>query len=176
MTLRFVLDPELTPDLRERIVALWVDVSNAGGAVGFVPPVTAADVRTIADPTFAAIAEGPDRLLLGYAGDRLVAALVFADNRFALKAHWCVLKRVMVHPDTQGNGYGLALMREAERIGREMGLSALHVTLRDGLGLDRFYRRLGYREIGRLPGALRVAPGDDRDEVLMWLDLTPEHA
>jgi hypothetical protein len=63
-------------------------------------------------------------------------------------------------------------MREAERLGRELGREALHVTLRDGLGLDRFYRRLGYREIGRLPGALRVAPGDDRDEVLMWLDLT----
>ncbi|MGW4497912.1 N-acetyltransferase family protein [Micromonospora sp. NPDC004336] len=172
MSLRFVLDPELTPELREEIVALWVDVTNAGGAVGFVPPVTAAEVRRTADPTFAGVAEGPDRLLVGYAGDRLVAALVFCDNRFALKAHWCVLKRVMVHPDTQGHGYGLALMREAERLGRELGREALHVTVRDGLGLDRFYRRLGYREIGRLPGALRVAPGDDRDEILMWLDLT----
>ncbi|MFC4021481.1 GNAT family N-acetyltransferase [Micromonospora sp. GCM10011542] len=173
MSLRFVLDPELTPQLRARIVALWVDVTNAGGAVGFVPPVTAADVRTIADPTFAGIADGPDRLLLGYADDRLVAALIFCDNRFDLKAHWCVLKRVMVHPDTQGTGYGSALMREAARLGREMGREALHVTVRDGLGLDAFYRRLGYREIGRLPAALRVAPGDDRDEILMWLDLPP---
>ncbi|MEH1097902.1 GNAT family N-acetyltransferase [Micromonospora sp. CPCC 205561] len=172
MSLRFVLDPDTSPELRDRIVALWVDVTNAGGAVGFVPPVTAADVRHLADPTFAGIVEGRDRLLVGYAGERLVAALVFCDNRFDLKAHWCVLQRVMVHPDTQGHGYGLALMREAERIGRKLGWEALHLTVRDGLGLDRFYRRLGYREIGRLPGALRVAPGDDRDEVLMWLDLT----
>ncbi|MFC3504764.1 GNAT family N-acetyltransferase [Micromonospora krabiensis] len=173
MSLRFVLDPDLTPELRERIVSLWTDVSNAGGAVGFVPPVTPDDVRTLADPMFAGVTDGPDRLLLGYADDRLVAALVFTDNRFHLKTHWCVLKRVMVHPDTQGKGYGLALMREAERLGRDLGLAALHVTVRDGLGLTDFYRRLGYREIGRLPGALRVAPGDDRDEVLMWLDLTP---
>ncbi|MEV0211867.1 GNAT family N-acetyltransferase [Micromonospora sp. ALFpr18c] len=174
MSLRFVLDPDLTPHLRGAIVDLWTDVSNAGGAVGFVPPVTAADVRTIADPTFAGIAEGPDRLLVGYVGDRLVAVLIFSDNRFPLKAHWCVLKRVMVHPDTQGTGYGAALMREAARLGAEMGHEALHVTVRDGLGLDGFYRRLGYREIGRLPGALRVAPGDDRDEILMWLDLTAD--
>lgn len=172
MSLRFVLDPELSPELREQIVDLWVDVTNAGGAVGFVPPVTAADVRHTAEPTFAGIVDGPDRLLVGYAGERPVAALIFCDNRFGLKAHWCVLKRVMVHPDTQGHGYGAALMREAERLGRTMGWEALHVTVRDGLGLDRFYRRLGYREIGRLPGALRVAPGDDRDEILMWLDLT----
>lgn len=29
--------------------------------------------------------------------------------------------------------------------------------------------RLGRREVGRWPGALRLAPGDDRDEVLMIL-------
>ncbi|MET8461730.1 GNAT family N-acetyltransferase [Micromonospora zamorensis] len=173
MSLHFVLDPDLTPQLRAEIVDLWADVSNAGGAVGFVPPVTAADVHVLADPTFAGIADGPDRLLVGYSGDRLVAALIFSDNRFSLKAHWCVLKRVMVHPDTQGAGYGAALMVEAARLGREFGHEALHVTVRDGLGLDTFYARLGYREIGRLPRALRVAPGDDRDEILMWLDLTP---
>ncbi|WP_432049805.1 N-acetyltransferase family protein [Verrucosispora sp. NA02020] len=172
VSLRFVLDPELTPDLRTRIVALWVDVTNAGGAVGFVAPVTADHVRTIADPTLAGIADGPDRLLLGYDGDRLVAMAIFTDPRFHLKTHLRVLTRVMVHPDTQGRGLGEALMREAERVGRVLGLAALHVTVRDGLGLDRFYRRLGYREVGRWPGALRVGPGDDRDEILMWLGLS----
>ncbi|WP_431974248.1 N-acetyltransferase family protein [Micromonospora haikouensis] len=172
MSLRFVLDPDLTAELRERIVALWVDVTNAGGAVGFVSPVTAADVRPVAEAAFAGIVDGPDRLLVGYDGDRPQAVLVFADNRFDLKAHWCVLKRVMVHPGTQGRGHGSALMREAERLGRKLGREALHVTVRGGLGLERFYARLGYREVGRLPGALRVAPGDDRDEILMWLDLT----
>ncbi|MFC0028569.1 GNAT family N-acetyltransferase [Micromonospora chaiyaphumensis] len=171
MTLRFVLDPDLTPELREQIIALWVDVTNAGGAVGFVAPVTEADVRPMAAATFAAIADGPDRLLAAYEGDRLAGVLIIGDNRFHLKAHWRVLKRVMVHPGTQGRGYGAALMREAERIARELGLAALHVTVRDGLGLCGFYERLGYREVGRLPGALRLAPGDDRDEVFMWLDL-----
>ncbi|MFJ5598251.1 N-acetyltransferase family protein [Micromonospora sp. SD19] len=171
MSLRFVLDPDLTPQLRAEIVDLWVDVSNAGGAVGFVPPVSTTDVHVIAEPTFAGITDGPDRLLVGYAGDRLAAMLIFGDNRFALKTHWCVVKRVMVHPDTQGAGYGAALMTEAARLGRAFGHEALHVTVRDGLGLDRFYAGLGYREIGRLPGALRVAPDDDRDEILMWLDL-----
>ncbi|WP_433531751.1 N-acetyltransferase family protein [Micromonospora sp. CA-263727] len=171
MGLRFVLDPELTPELRARIVALWVDATNAGGAVGFVAPVSAETVRTIADPTLAGIADGPDRLLLGYQDDRLVAMAILTDPRFHLKTHLRVLTRVMVHPDAQGRGYGEALMREAERVARGLGLAALHVTVRDGLGLDRFYRRLGYREVGRWPGALRVAPGDDRDEILMWLDL-----
>lgn len=40
MTLHFALDPELTPELRAEIVTLWTDATNAGGAVGFVPPAT----------------------------------------------------------------------------------------------------------------------------------------
>ncbi|MGD6741406.1 hypothetical protein ACOKM3_06095 [Streptomyces sp. BH106] len=30
-------------------------------------------------------------------------------------------------------------------------------------------RRFGWKEIGRRPGALRLAPGHDRDEILMHL-------
>ncbi|WFE64239.1 GNAT family N-acetyltransferase [Micromonospora sp. WMMD714] len=171
MSLRFVLDPDLTAGLRERIIDLWVDVTNAGGAVGFVAPVGTADVRPVAEATFAAVTDGPDRLLVGYDGDLPVAVLFLTDHRFPLKAHWGVLKRVMVHPDAQGHGHGQALMREAAWRAPELGWRALHVTVRGGLGLERFYRRLGYREVGRLPGALRVAPGDDRDEILMWRDL-----
>ena len=37
------------------------------------------------------------------------------------------------------------------------------------MGLEEFYGRLGWREIGRWPGALRFGASDDRDEVLMLL-------
>jgi GNAT superfamily N-acetyltransferase len=100
-----------------------------------------------------------------------VALLFIVDNRFHLKTHWRVLKRVMVLPGSQGRGYGAALMRKAAEVGREAGLAGLQVTLRDGHGLEGFYAKAGYRVTGRIPGALRVAPGDDRDEVFMWLDL-----
>ena len=86
-----------------------------------------------------------------------------------------VLKRVMVAPGRQGRGYGAALMREAEAVGRKMGLAALQVTVRGGEGIEGCYAGLGYREVGRLPGALRVGPDDDRDETYMWLDLAEAH-
>ncbi|MFC0533374.1 GNAT family N-acetyltransferase, partial [Phytohabitans kaempferiae] len=110
MVIRFELDPALTPALREEIVSLWTEVTNAGGAVGFVEPVSRDDVLPMAAAAFTDIAEGADRLLAGFEGERLVAMLIFVDNRFALKDHWCTLKRVMVHPDLQGRGYGVALI------------------------------------------------------------------
>ncbi|PRY19737.1 GNAT family N-acetyltransferase [Pseudosporangium ferrugineum] len=171
MGLSFALDPPVTAALRDEAVELWTAATNAGGAVGFVAPVTADDVRPVAEETFAGVTDGPDRLLIGTDDGRLVAMLFLVDNRFALKAHWRVLKRVMVLPGSQGRGYGAALMREAAEAGRRMGLAGLQVTVRDGHGLDAFYAKLGYRQVGRLPGALRVADGDDRDELVMWLDL-----
>ncbi|AUG79200.1 acetyltransferase [Kitasatospora sp. MMS16-BH015] len=170
--LRFELDPDLTPALRAEIVTLWTEVSNAGGAVGFVPPVTEERVRPTAEKQFAGLGgPGGDRLLVGYAGERVAAVLFFEDQRFDLMDHWRLLKRVMVHPASQGLGYGAQLLAEAERVARGWGLAGLRLTLRGGHGLERFYARSGYVEVGRVPGAIRVGPGDDRDDVTMWLEL-----
>src|SRR3954468_6501869 len=85
MAVEFVVDPELDGDLRARIVALWVEVTNAGGAVGFVAPVTADEVRPTAEAAFAGVAAGLDRLVAGMDDGELVALLFVTDNRFGLK-------------------------------------------------------------------------------------------
>jgi GNAT superfamily N-acetyltransferase len=173
MAIEFVVDPPLTPALRAGIVALWVEVTNAGGAVGFVAPVSRTQVEPVAQAAFTAVEAGIDHLVAGFDDDELVALLFVVSNQFALKEHWRLLKRVMVSPGRQGRGYGAALMREAEKLVRDLGLEALQVTVRGGAGTEEFYKRLGYQQVGRIPGALRVAPGDDRDEYLLWLPLQP---
>ena len=165
-----VLDPPLTAGLREQLLDLWVRVTNAGGAVGFVPPVDAEDVRATAEAAFDLVQSGGDHALVGFDGGVPVALLFLAGNHHSLKRHWRTVKRVMVDPAAQGRQLGVTLMREAERVARAEGLAALHVTVRGGTGVDRFYAGLGYKEVGRIPGALRVADGDDRDEILMWLE------
>ncbi|KRV50897.1 acetyltransferase [Wenjunlia vitaminophila] len=171
MGLTFEMDPELTPELRDQVVSVWTDVSNADGAVGFVPPVAEDDVRPTAEKHFAAMAAGRTRLLAAWDGDKLVGTAFFSFNDHPLMTHWCWLYTVMLHPSRQGEGEGSRLLREAERQGRRMGLESFRLTCRGGTGLERFYASVGYREVGRVPAAIRVAPGDDRDDVMMWLDL-----
>ena len=87
-----------------------------------------------------------------------------------LIAHWGLISHLQTLPAVQGQGIGGALMTHARQVARqEMGLEQLHLAVRGGTGLEHFYARLGWREIGRWPGALRLAPGDDGDEVLMVL-------
>ncbi|MEU6845210.1 GNAT family N-acetyltransferase [Streptomyces sp. NPDC046716] len=173
MSLRFELDPSVTPDLRDGVLALWADVSNAGGAVGFVPPVTAADVRPELVRHLAGMAEGRVRLLVGRDARGDVAATAFlAFNQHRLMRHHLWLYTVMVHPAHQGKGYGRALMASAQEAALGFdGIEALRLTCRGGTGADVFYSACGYKEVGRIPGAIRVAPGDDRDDIHMMLPL-----
>ncbi|WP_328789284.1 MULTISPECIES: GNAT family N-acetyltransferase [unclassified Streptomyces] len=173
MTLTFTLDPVVSPSLREGILALWADVSNAGGAVGFVPPVTPDDIRPSLDKHLAGVADGSCRLLVGHDGDGAVAATAFLTlNAHRLQLHWLWAYTVMVHPRHQGKGYGRELMAQTEAAARSIeGIDAIRLGCRGGLGLEHFYASCGYKEVGRVPGAVRVAPGDDRDDITMLLPL-----
>lgn len=173
MPLTFELDPRIDPRLRDGVLALWTEVSNADGAVGFVPPVTAEDIRPEWVNRLTAMSEGRTRLLVGYDEEGAVAATTFiAYNSHRLKKHWVWLYTVMVHPAHQGKGYGRDLMAATEAAVRGFeGIDAIRLTCRGGTGVDRFYASCGYKEVGRVPGAIRVAPGDDRDDIVMLLPL-----
>ncbi|MEV6550879.1 GNAT family N-acetyltransferase [Streptomyces sp. NPDC051597] len=173
MALTFTLDPPLTRELREGLLALWVDVSEAGGAVGFVPPVAVEDVRAELVRHLVGMAEGRIRLLVGLDEDGAVAAAAFlAHNTHRLMRHWIWAYTVMVHPAHQGRGHGRDLMAALAGAARSLdGIEAVRLTCRGGLGLERFYASCGYKEVGRVPDAIRVADGDDRDDITMLLPL-----
>ncbi|MET9430386.1 MULTISPECIES: GNAT family N-acetyltransferase [unclassified Streptomyces] len=173
MPLTFVLDPRIEPALRDGVLTLWADVTNAGGAVGFVPPVTPDDILPQWVGHLAALDEGRMRLLVGYDEDGAVAATAFITyNTHRLMRHWVWLYTVMVHPKHQGKGYGRALMAAVEEAVRGFdGIDAIRLACRGGTGADLFYAACGYEEVGRVPGAIRVAEGDDRDDVIMYLPL-----
>lgn len=164
-------DPgQVSAGLRQELIDCWITVSNAGGAVGFpFLPVDTAVVSPVADELIARLS--PDRRLLIAVGGGVLAAWVHVHrDPKPVIAHWGWVSRLQTLPAFRGQGIGAALMTHARQVARqEMGLEQLHLAVRGGTGLEHFYARLGWRETGRWPGALRLAPGDDRDEILMVL-------
>ncbi|MFI6893617.1 GNAT family N-acetyltransferase [Streptomyces sp. NPDC050256] len=129
------------------------------------------DVAAAADALVAGLDPQRSRLLLATADGALAGWLNVRHDPHPLVAHWGTLHHVQTHLAFRGTGTGAALMHRARDIAREdMGLEQLRLA-RAGMGLEDFYSRLGWREIGRWTGALRLAPGDDRDEILMALTL-----
>jgi GNAT superfamily N-acetyltransferase len=153
--------------LRKELLACWTDVSNAGGAVGFAPPVTEDDVAPVLDEALERIEAGRDVLALLRVDGETAGFAVLVGSDGPLRRHWATVVRVQVHPSRQGAGLGRVLMGGVHDIARGRGWEFLYLTVRGGTGMEAFYEALGYREVGRLPSAIRVAPGDDREEIML---------
>ena len=153
---------------REAMLAMWVEVNDSGGAVGFAPGAGQDDVAEVLDGYIARLAEG--RTVCVALNSPLGELLGFgfvARSTGATVAHTANLERIMTDPARRGTNHGALLVAGLHRAAREMGVELVTLDYRGGTGLGEFYTRYGYTEVGRIPGGVRVAPGDDRDGVIM---------
>ena len=160
------------PAVRAGLLALWVDVIDAGGSVGFLRPAPVDDVARTLDAALARVAAGTDALGVLREDGAYVGMGLLVDTGSGLRRHWRTVLRVMVSPTLQGAGNGRRLMAGLHGLARELGLEQLALSVRGGENLEGFYARLGYTVVGTHPGAIRVGPQDDRDEVMLVLRLT----
>lgn len=157
--------------LRERLVEIWVDATNAGGTLGLLAPTDARAAQLLAGPLWERVARGTDDLVVGRLQGRVAGWFALVRRDGPLSPHWRTVARLQVHPTLQGHGLGTQLLRAADDVALRLGLEALHLTVRGGTGIEGFYFARGYREVGRIPRALRVGAGDDRDEIHLYRDL-----
>lgn len=158
----------IPPRAREALVAMWVAVNDAGGSVGFVPGAHRDEVGAVLDGYATRLSQGHTVCvaLNSPLGELLGFGFVVGSTS-ALTAHSATLERVMTAPDGRGTNHGALLMAGLHRAARERGVELVTLDYRGGTGLGGFYARFGYTEVGRVPGAVRVAPGDERDSVIM---------
>ena len=159
--------------LASTLVTLWHKVSEAGGAVGFVPPVVRSQVARVAAKAISDVRDGNLRAVaLTHGRDLAGIAFLESGRPDSITGHTGEITTVMVDPDLQGTGLGSRLMTAVLDLAREVGLERVSLTARDGLGLEDFYKKFGFVEYGRRPGWLRLSPSDNRDEILLWADLS----
>jgi len=160
------------PALRTAMTKCWVEVTNAGGAAGFpFPPVDAEAVSPVVDSLASGLDRRRSRILIAELRGELAGWVVLKSDPGPLTGHWGTIHHLQTHPAFRGRGIGSALLRQLRNVARdEMGLEQLHLAARGGMGLEDFYARFGWREIGRWPRKLRLSADDSRDEVLMILD------
>ena len=153
---------------RESLLDLWVAVNDSGGAVGFLPGAARSDVAQALAVHEESMADGATTaVLLRWPDGRVVAVGFWTADRNPLLGHTRTAYRIMTHPDLRGRNLGRLLMAAMHRVAREQGVEVAVLDVRSGLGTTRFYEQCGYVEVGRVPGVIRVAPGDDRDSVIM---------
>ena len=79
---------------------------------------------------------------------------------------------VAVLRDYWGLGLGAAILRALIDAAPGMGYSQIELSVvSENARAHRLYRRLGFREMGRVPNALRLDDGRRLDEIMMVLEL-----
>ena len=128
--------------LRRELLACWTDVSNAGGAVGFVPPVTEDDVAPVLDKLLEGVHSGRDVLALLTVDGEVAGFAALVGSSSPLRRHWAMVLRVQVHPSRQGAGLGRVLMTGVHDIARAHGWEFLSPER------PRRHRRRGFLQAG----------------------------
>ncbi|WP_025273064.1 GNAT family N-acetyltransferase [Haloglycomyces albus] len=167
-----LMDPPVTAALVDELSQLWVRVTNAGGSVGFVPPIDLKQVRPHTVSILSKVIDRTDTLVAVQKGAAIVAWCVLTSNDSPPRSSWRTMRHVQVDPDLQGSGIGGDLLEAADTVAKQkLGLRALSLKARTGTGAVDFYARHGFREVGRLPHAVEISPDDWRDDVIMWKEL-----
>lgn len=160
-----VRNPVLSEELRASLIRVWAAVVDAGGAVGFSPPVDEQELTRTATAAFDRVAAGVDDLVVASEGERPLAFGFLVTNEWALARHWGSIRRLQRHPSARGRGLGALVLAELEACARDRQLERVCLSVRGGTGREGFYLRHGYTLDAVLPGRLRLSEDVVVDEL-----------
>ena len=160
-------------DLRGRIpelAALLMEAVNGGASLGFIPPMSVEDAH---DYWFAIRSEldSGRRVLVGaFCADRVVGAGQLLLPSWPNAAHRAELQKMVVAESLRGQGVGRSLMDALHSAARDHGRTLILLNARHGSPAERFYRSLGYEEVGVVPGYM-LGPARERlNSVVLYQD------
>jgi|1185.fasta_scaffold16193_2 GNAT superfamily N-acetyltransferase len=155
------------PDL----VQIFRDVVNGGIPLGFYAPIT---LQASHDYWLSIIPElkAGTRLLLVASNDGGVLGsgqLSLAQRQNS--RHRAEVQKLFVARAARGQGIGKLLMHALHDLALETGRTLLQLNTRVGFDAVGFYKALGYREVGVIPGWTTDAEGSRFDHVEMYKQL-----
>lgn len=158
--------PSLVPDL----VDLFIATVSEGASLGFIPPVAS----TAALKYWMTV--GPEL----QAGSRVLIG-AFRDGRIAGSGQLLLpslpnarrraeVQKLFVDRALRGCGVGASIMSALHGCARQRGRSLVLLNARREVA-EYFYKPLGYREIGVIPGYSLGSQGERVDTVSLYMEL-----
>ena len=147
-------------DLVEDLMRILRDAVASGVSLGFMTPLDESALRRYWQDAIAQIEAGDRVLLVARDEDgALVGSAQLKLETTPNAQHRAEVQKVCVLRSARGQGIGTQLMLALEDAARAAGRTLLVLdTRKDGVA-EGLYRRLGYREVGVIPGHARTVDG-----------------
>jgi GNAT superfamily N-acetyltransferase len=172
-TVRVVASTELE-ELLPALVELLRESVDGGASLGFLPPLTHQEARRYWLSLATELRAVSRLLFAAYVADRLVGSGQLALPRWTNARHRAEVQKLLVGAAHRGHGIGRTLVQAMHGSAWQRGRSLLLLNARRGDPAETFYKRLGYQEVGVIPGYTVGAAGETYDNVAMYRLLRPE--
>ena len=159
------LVPELT--------GLLADSVSRGASLGFIAPLTYRDGEAYWRSLMPELQAGSRLLLAAFVEGQLLGSAQLAFPTWPNAQHRVEIQKLFVAAEVRGRGIGRSLMTALHAAARQRGRSLVVLGTRHGDPAERFYKQLGYREGGVIPGFTTDAAGARHDHVSMYRQLPP---
>ena len=173
-SVHIVVRPISPAELTSRIHALadlLIQVVDAGASLGFVPPLTPEASRDYWRTLRPELQTGARVLVGAFRSDKLVGAGQLSLPQWPNARHRAELQKLFVDDAERGQGVGRSLVAALHATAQHSGRSLVTLNARHGGGAERFYKALGYKEVGVVPGYM-IGPGRERlDSVTLYQEL-----
>jgi len=153
------------------LTSLLYQVVNSGSSLGFFPPLSALEAHNYWLTLAPELHNGTRLLLVAFTpqGPAGAAQLVLSSSPSG--SHRAEIQKLFVANEVRGNGVGRALVTALHYAARRSHRSLIVLNTRRGEPAEAFYRRLGYREVGVIPGWTVGPRGERYDHVTLYHEL-----
>jgi GNAT superfamily N-acetyltransferase len=165
------LDAAGAAAIHDTLCEILRDSVDGGASVGFLPPLAPAEASAYWDGVIAGLAAGSRALLVARADGAMVGTVQLELPGKPNARHRAEVQKLLVHGAARRRGVGAALMAAVAELALGLGRTLLVLDTLAGDDGERLYRRVGYREAGRIPGYAIGADGGHYATVLFYRDL-----
>jgi acetyltransferase len=160
--------------LLPELVELFKETVNGGSPLGFLAPITHATARDYWISLIRELETGSRIMLIAHDENILVGSGQLALSQRSNSPHRAELQKLFVERASRGRGVGRSLVRALHDAARENGRTLIRLSTRCGEPAEEFYKSLGYREVGVIPGWTIDRAGERYDHVELYRDLARE--
>lgn len=148
-----------------------VDCVEGGASVSFMAPLTKERADAFWRRARDRVAAGTTELLVAEIDGEVVGTVQLVMAEPENQPHRADIAKMLVHRRARRSGVARALMRAAEDLAREKGKTLLVIDTVPGTDADRLYRRLDWKEVGRIPGYALFPDGRPCDTTFFYKQL-----
>ena len=153
------------------LATVLVDCVDGGASVSYMPPFSHEDARSIFEAVAAEVEQGQRLLLAAFADGDLVGTVQVIHAVPPNQPHRGEIAKLLVHRSARRRGIAQLLMERAEAEARAEGKTLLVLDTATGEGAERLYVRLGWHQVGVIPGYALYPDGRPCDTTVFWKSL-----